>query len=188
MSTTIQELITDLKNKDDKVRGPAWQDAGKFGAVAVKPLVETMTDPDYEVARAAKRALWRVVRQAGRPPAKAEAEAVVAQFLPLLASGAAPVRRELLWMLSEIAGDEAVSPMAALLLDPEAREDARCALLRIPSGKVTAALKTAMSTAPEEFKPNLAEALRTRGEQIEGYPSQKRVPSKPTGVKMMGAN
>jgi hypothetical protein len=85
-------------------------------------------------------------------------------------------------MLSEISGDDAVAPIATLLADPEVREDARCALMRLPARKSTAALKSAFATAPEEFKYALAESLRQRGEAVKGYPSQKRVPSRATTV------
>jgi hypothetical protein len=85
-------------------------------------------------------------------------------------------------MLSEIAGDEAIEGMAALLTDQELREDARCSLTRLPGAKATAALKTALANAPEDFKPALAQSLRVRGLKVEGYPSQKLVPTKKTNV------
>jgi HEAT repeat protein len=123
------------------------------------------------------------VRRSGRPGAGNEAQAVVAQLIPLLARSATPVRREVLWMLSEIGGAEAVGPMAALLADRELKEDARQALLRLPGPAVTAALRSAMASAPEEFKYHLAEALRIRGETVAGYPSQKLKPTKQTTVQ-----
>ena len=95
----------------------------------------------------------------------------------------ATVRRAVLWMLSEIGGDRAVEPMAALLADEDAREDARAALMRLPGERATAALRGAFRTAPEPFKYALADALRKRGAQVEGYPSQRLVPSKQTTVQ-----
>lgn len=187
-SGAVDELIANVKNADDKVRGPAWQSAGQYGAPAVKPLADVMRDPDFEIARAAKRALWKIVRHAGRPGAAKEARAVSAQLIPLLTTGSAPVKREALWMLSEIAGDEAVAPMAALLSDTEVRDDARCALTRMPGGKATAALKKAMGSAPEDFKYALADSLRSRGEKVSGYPSRKLVPTKQTSVKAVAGS
>lgn len=149
---SVDDLIARIKNKDDKVRGPAWQTAEKYGAPAVKPLAAVMTEPEPEVARAAQRGLWKIVRYAGRPNAGAEAKAVVAELMPLLVQGANVVRREVVWMLSELAGDEAIPPMSALLSHPELREDARCALTRMPGAQVTAVLKKALASAPEEFK------------------------------------
>ena len=175
-----EDLIAAIKNPDDKIRGPAWQGAAAAGPAAIEPLATLMTDSDFEVARSAKRARWRKVRHAGRPGAASEAKAVVAKLLSLLKSAAEPVRREALWMLSEIGGDDVIAPMAALLTDPDAREDARCALMRFTSGKATGAFKSAFASAPEEFKPSLAESLRARGVKVEGYPSQKLVPSRQT--------
>jgi HEAT repeat protein len=180
---SLDEFIAKIKSTDDKVRGPAWQGAATCGAPAIKPLAEVMTDPNPEIARAAKRAIEVIVRHAGRPGAKKEAQAAEKELVPLLKNNAAPVRREALWMLSEIASDDAVAPMAALLSDPEVREDARCALVRIPGRKATAALKSAFAKGPEDdFKYALADALRIRGEKVEGYPSRKMVPVKPTSV------
>ena len=131
---SISDLVSRIRSKDDAVRGPAWQGAANAGATAIKPLSEAMMDQDFEIARAAKRALHRIVRHAGRPGAKTEAKAVVAELIGLLKSSHATIRTEAAWMLSEIAGDEAIGPMSALLLDPETREDGRCALMRLPGG------------------------------------------------------
>ena len=184
-NASVNELIASIRAQDDQVRAAAWQSAGPFGAPAVKSLAAVMTDPDREVARAAKRALWRIVRQAGRPGATKEANAVVAQLVPLLTTTSLPVRREVLWMLSEIGADEAVAPVAALLADQELREPARCALQHIPGPKATAALKQGLHTAPDEFKPALAVSLRIRGEKVDGYPSQKLVPTKQTSIQRL---
>jgi HEAT repeat protein len=172
------DLLRQIKSTDDAVRGPAWQNAGPAGAPAVQPLAATMSDPNFEIARCAKRALYKVVRHAGRPGAAKEALAVQAELLPLLKSEVVAVRREVLWMLSEIGTPEAVAPMATLLTDKEVREDARCALMRIPGRQATQALKTALAGAPEEFKFALADSLRKRGETVKGYPSQKLKPTR----------
>lgn len=178
----VEDLIHRLRSKNDSIRGPAWQRAESVGASAVKALAEVMVDPDFEFARAAKRALCRIVRHAGRPGADEEARTVVAELVPLLKSAHASVRRDAVWLLSEIAGNEAIEPMSALLSDPEAREDARCALMRFSSRKATSAFKAALLNVPEEFKAALAETLRQRGVKLKGYPSQKVVPSRKTEV------
>jgi HEAT repeat protein len=101
----------------------------------------------------------------------------------LAESHGAPVQREALWMVSEIGDDACVAPMAALLADTELREDARNAVERIPGGASLEALKAALASAPDDFKPNLAESLRRRGEEVAGPPSAKMTPVKPTEVK-----
>lgn len=181
--SAVADLVAKIKSTDDKVRGPAWQGAGPAGAPAVGPLAAVMTDADFEIARSAKRGIEKIVRYAGRPGADAERKAVEAELIKLLAHAIGVVRRHALWMLSEVGDNAAVEPMAALLTDAEVREDARCALQRVPGAKATAALKKAMGSAPEEFKYALAESLRARGEKVTGYPSRKLVPTKPTSVK-----
>jgi HEAT repeat protein len=141
-----------------------------------------MADGDFELARKAKRALYRVVRHAGLPAAARERRAVERELIRLLGSCPSSVRREVVWMLSEIGSPRAVGPMAALLADKELREDARCALTRHPARSAVTALKSAFAAAPEEFKYALAESLRARGEKVEGYPSRKLVPTARTTV------
>jgi HEAT repeat protein len=187
-NAAVQEWINRLRSKDDAIRGPAWQDAARFGAPAVKPLAEVLRDADFEVARAAKRALWRIVRHAGRPKASAEAAAVVGELTPLLAAGPAHLRREVLQMLSEIGGAEVVGDIAALLSHEELREDARQTLERIPGKASLAALKNALASAPEEFRYALAESLRARGEKSDTYPSGRRTPAKQTTVRPVAAD
>lgn len=132
-----------------------------------------------EVARAAKRGLWKIVRHVGRPGAAAEKNAVVAELLGLLDDTySTAVRREVLWMLSELAGDEAVAPVARYLTDQQLREDARMVLERIPGEQSLAALKTGLEAAPNDFKIHIAQSLRARGVRVPGLPCQKLVPSK----------
>jgi len=96
----VDELIAKIKDESAKVRTEAWLSAGKVGAPAVKPLAKVMTNENLEVARAAKRALWKIVRVAGRPGAEEEKKAVADELIPLLANDQpTSVRREVLWML-----------------------------------------------------------------------------------------
>jgi HEAT repeat protein len=176
---SLDELIAKIKSTDDKIRGPAWQSAAPYGAPAVKPLAALMTDPELEVARAAKRALWKIVRYAGRPGAGQEKSAVAAELLGLVKEQSAAVRREALWMLSEIGEEQAVASIAGLLNDRELHEDARAALERIPGSKSLAALRDGLKTAQEEFRPAIANSLRVRGMKVAEYPSQKLVPTRP---------
>jgi HEAT repeat protein len=179
-SNAVNDLIEKIKSPDDKVRGPAWQSAASCGPAAVKPLAEVaLNSPEMEVARAAKRALWKIVRQAGRPGADEERKAVEAELIPWLTTGEPNVRRDFVWMLSEIGGDPSVKPLAALLADKDLREDARAALQRIPGRQSLAALKSALETAPADYRPAIAVSLRVRGVKVKDYPDQKLVPTRP---------
>ncbi len=186
-AAAVGELIAKIKSQDEKVRTRAWLGAGQVGAAAVKPLAETMTDANREVALAARRALAQIVHDAGRPGAEEQKKAVIAELPPLLGDERpAAVRREVLWLISEIGGDESVGAVAALLTNSELREDARCVLQRIPGDKSLAALRAGLESLPADFRPAVAESLRARGVPVSGYPDQKLVPTKPTGVKPVG--
>jgi HEAT repeat protein len=183
-SDTVKGLIEGIRDSSAEVRTQTWLSAGETGAPAVIPLAEVMRDDNLEVARAAKRALWKIVRHAGRPGAVKEKRAVVKDLVLLLGNNhPVAVRREVLWMLSEIGGRNAIVPIARLTRNAELREDTRMALERIPTKRALQALKYRFKTAPEEFKPNMAQSLRKRGVEVEGYPCQKLVPKKKTYIK-----
>ncbi len=180
----VDELIAGIKSDSAEKRTETWQSAGETGAPAVKPLAEVMTDDDLEVARAAKRALWKIVRHAGRPKANKEKWAVEKELTRLLGrKQPLAVRREVLWMLSEIGARVSIKPIAGLMRNKNLREDARMALERIPGKRAVTTLKAAFEKAPEDFKPNIAQSLRKRGEEVDGYPCQTLVPTKKTDVK-----
>jgi HEAT repeat protein len=176
---SAEDLVQRIQNGDDAVSGAAWQSAETFGAQAVRPLAGLLTHPDFEISRKARRALYRIVHHAGRPGAAHESSAAQVELVSLLGSPTPEVRRQVVWMLSEIAGPDALAPMAALLSDPEVREDARCAVQRVPGKRVSAVLWSAFKQAPEDFKFALADALRQRGEKVKGYPTRKLVPTRP---------
>jgi HEAT repeat protein len=182
-SAAVDKLVSELQSQDEAVRGAAWQGAATLGAPAVKPLATLMAHGDFEIARSAKRALWRIVRLAGRPNADKKRKAVQAELVALLDSAPLSVRREAVWMLSEIGDSSTVEDIAKLLSEAEAREDARGALERIPGPQATRVLQQAMQTAPEDFRFALANSLRVRGREIKGYPSQKLLASRQTSVK-----
>jgi HEAT repeat protein len=180
----VDELIVKLKGKDDKARAGALLNAGEIGAPAVKPLAKLIADKDVEVSRAGKRALWKIVRHAGRPRTRDERRAVEAEMIELLTDNQpTSVRREVLWMLSEICGRTSIKPIAALLSNKELREDARMVLQRIPGKQSVAALKKGLKAAPEDFKLNIAQSLRKRGVNVPGLACVKLVPTKKTNVK-----
>ena len=184
---SVDALLAAIKGADEKARGAAWQGAGPCGAPAIQPLAAVMVDADFEIARSAMRAVWKIVRHAGRPGAQEERIAVIRALSPLLDDEQpVVVRREVLWMLSEIAGERAVPRVAALLAHAELREDARTVLVRLPGQEAVQALQAALASAPAEFKPALADALRARGVDTPGVPSLRLKPVKQTNVKPIG--
>jgi HEAT repeat protein len=177
----LEELVKDIQSHDPETRTAAWQQAGTIGAPAVKPLAELYRAKDMEVRRAAKRGLEKIVRTKGSPgdePAKA---AVIQALLGLLDDGQpVALRRDILWLLSEIAGAESVESISALLRHDALREDARMVLERIPGDASLAALRHALGRVSEDFRLNIAQSLRARGESVslKKYPCQKLVPTK----------
>lgn len=174
-----EDLVARIRGGDVLTRSQAWQSAGALGAPAVGPLARLLGEPDGEVARAARRGLENIVRRAGAPGADVMRGAVIRELIAALAAveGAA-ARREILWLLSEIGGDEAVLPIAAFLGDATLREDARMALERIPGPASLGALRASLESVPESFRSSVGHSLRARGETVDPicYPNCKLVP------------
>jgi HEAT repeat protein len=183
----VRQLVTVIKGDDPDARAEAWMGSAAIGAAAVEPLAAVMAEEEsgQEARLAAKRALWRIVRHVGGPEAESRAKSQVISKLHglLVPEQLMAVRREALAMLSEIGGRNSAGPIAALLSDPDAREDARMALERIPGTGAVKALKSALEEAPDDFKPAIAQSLRARGQKVKGLPCQKLVPTKQTDVK-----
>ena len=187
---TLDTLIAKIKDKDEKVRTAAWQGAGKVGPDAFKPLATVATEGELEVSRAANRAMWQIVRYTGRPGAETEKKASVEALLELVQNDQLPVqlRRDIVWMLSEIVEDADIDPSGAARFfeNPDLREDVRAGLQRIGGPNSIAALKAGLESAPEDFKPNIACGLRALGVDVPGVPCLKLKPTKKTSVKPVG--
>lgn len=182
----VEEFLLEIQSADEAVQSAACDRAPSYGAAALDPLGRLLRSPDFELARRSKRAMYRIIRHAGRPGADRETKAAEKALLGLLQDSPAAVRSDVIWMLSEIGAEASVQPLAALLSDKDVREDARCALTRLPVRIATAALQRAFRAGPEDFKHALAESLRQRGVRVEGYPSRKMVPTARTAVSELG--
>jgi HEAT repeat protein len=190
LDVALTGMLSDLQASDAHVRTLAWQGAGKHGAAAVKPLAAIAADAETEARRAAKLALWRVARNVVRPGADDnQRRAVMRELTALLKKNVSvPVRVEVLRMLSETGGSESVSAIAELLSHHELRDEARMALEGIPDPASVTALRDALASAGEDFKPNLAQSLRARGVEVPGHSCQKLVPNRQTMVKPFTAD
>jgi hypothetical protein len=130
-----------------------------------------------ELGKAAKRGLWKLVRHACRPDAPEARRAVLQELMGLVReSRSLTVRRDGLWMLVEVGGDEAVDTIAEMLDHEELRDEARQALERIPGERSLAVLQKALATTPEEFRIRVAQSVRARGVEAPGLPGQRLVP------------
>jgi hypothetical protein len=177
-------LIRDIQSKDAKTRAAARDGAGPVGAAAVTGLAAVAGHDDFEIARAAGRAIQNIVYHAGRPGAEAEAEAVAAELVQLLGEDQPlQFRRDVLWMIWQIAGEEAVSPVAELLSHPKLAEDARMALERLPGDQATQVLQQAFQGAAEADRPAFAYSLQVRGVSTPEVPDLRLKPTEPTSVQ-----
>ncbi len=152
----------------------------------VQALLAGMCRDDAAAAAADKRELLRAVRRAGRPGGQDDRSQILAELnQALIQDYPLTVRREILWMLSEIGGDESVGRIAESLRHQELRDDARMALERIPGSKSLAALEAELAAATDDFKANIAQSLRRRGVKVAAPPCPKLVPTRETAVKSL---
>lgn len=143
---------------------------------------------DVEESRRAGRELSAIAHECGQSGKSRWRRWVSDALLAELGTTAATqARRQLIWMVSEVSGDEAVAPLAALLLDEEFRDDARMALERIPGDRSLKALDAALGKVPVPFRRALAVSLRARGHAVAGLPSHKLRPSRETRVQVKAA-
>jgi len=172
-SPAVIQLVAAIRTPDDAVRGPAWQNAGQFGAEAVQPLISLMADRQLETARCAHRALWKIVHATGHPDRAESARKIGKALVAALPQSSPDIARELIWMLSKIDDDPSVPARAARRVDPALRKDTRCAQTRLPSKRSLAVLRHTRPIVPEVFNFTLAESLRLRGVNAPAYPSKK---------------
>lgn len=155
--------------------------------ITIEELAAMIAEDDDEIMRAGKRQLWDLVHKVGRPGNGEQQNAVKRALLKLMTpEQPAVVKREVIWMLSEIGADCCVAPMADLLSDAELREDARMALQRLPGDKSLEALEDGLRAAPDDFKTNIAQSLRARGVNVPGLPCEKLEPMRETTVQPVG--
>lgn len=187
---TLEMLVEQIQSGDDNIRAAARDNAGQVGAAAIAPLAKIASDSDpekFEIARAANRAMQNVVYHAGRPGASDEAKAVSAELIELVnAEPPLQFRRDVMWMVWQIAGPGAVAPVAALLGNPDLRDDARMCLEGLPAAEAVDALRAGLKAAPDDFKPAMAHSLRKRGVETPGVPDLRLVPTKQTSVTPVG--
>ncbi|MCU0961276.1 MAG: hypothetical protein MUF48_14360 [Pirellulaceae bacterium] len=176
---TLELLIRNIQSDDDAVRAAARDRAAEVGAAAIGPLAALAASDRLEVARAAGRAMQNIVYHAGRPGAAAEADTVTRELIQLIsAEPPLQLRRDVLWMTWQIAGAEAVAPVAQLLHHPELGADARMCLEGLPVPEAVAALQAALAVTPAAQRPALAHSLRKRGVAVPDVPDLRLVPAK----------
>lgn len=183
------DFLLRLQKADENERLKVLDECVNYGASIVKPLAETIEKANFEVARMAKRCLWKIVRYSGKPGNDQTRKAVCEELTDILQdkkSMSVNLKREIIWMLSEVGDDNSIPVISEFLKDRDLRDDARCALQRIPSDKALEAIKKAFQDSNDEFKFALADSLRARGFEIKDPPSRKLIPTKQTNVGKKG--
>jgi len=109
-----------------------WETAATPRAQAVPLLPRCSAARTPKSSRAAKRALERIRPRSRQTRAECRRTEVVTHFLPFLREGTSCPCGASHVAVSELADDEAVPPVAAMLGDPQLQEDARMVLERLP--------------------------------------------------------
>lgn len=159
----VASLLADIRHGDNAARQSAAVRAALVGTAAIVPLGLARGDGDLGAAKAASEAIQRIVHNASRPGAAEERQAAARQLVALTdARHPREVRADALRLLGIVGGPTEVVAIADLLHVPALREDARMALERIPAPSAEAALRNAARTVPADYRPAIAQSLRSR--------------------------
>ncbi len=165
-----QKFISDLQSGSADVRFAAWRAAGEVSPAVIPQVGKLASSPAPGIAKAAREALTTLTHAVGKDPAAPNRAGVVKGLLELTGPAyALDVRAHALRLLSGIAADDAIPPIAKLLASPELREEAIYCLERIPAAAAIAAIAAAYAGAKDEFKPRILAALGHR-RAAEGLP------------------
>jgi HEAT repeat protein len=158
----VGALVAQIQSRDEAQRMAAVDAIAQAGAAALAPLFGLLEGENHDADICARQTIQKIVYRASAPGA-AERGAVAAALAEVAASpGRLGVRRYALQMVSFVGRDEVVPTLARLLGDPEMREMARWALVRIPGDTATSALAGAVASAAGEVKVGLINALGAR--------------------------
>lgn len=154
VAADIDGLIIDLAGKDEKKRAVARQLLPREGLPAVAELLPLLRNDDAAVwwpAHAVLRDIFNALVTPGHSAERAEA---TTQTLALLATEErADVKIRAMRLLPIIVGRGTdLSPLAALLGDPDLRERARQTLGEIGTPEACKALAAALDTADPDFQ------------------------------------
>lgn len=157
------KIVADLESADANVRFAAWRSAGDATPGAIPRIAKLAASPNPGVAKAAREALTTLTHAVGKDPGDPKRAGVVKELLGIATgSGDLGVRVHAIRLLSGIAGEDSVPPIARLLAVPELREEAVFAIERIPGAASDKALMASYGSAPDDFKPRILAALGHR--------------------------
>ncbi|HEY3282365.1 MAG TPA: HEAT repeat domain-containing protein [Armatimonadota bacterium] len=159
----LEGTVSGLREGDSAKRNAAIASAADLGAAGIGPVGDLVGSTDPKASRAAHAALEAIVHKSTRQGARSEARMVASELAKLLtASHPLKTRAEAAHLLGMVGGAPVVPALAAQLSDPALREEARLALERIPDKSAGTALRSALKTAPADFRPALEQSLAHR--------------------------
>ncbi|HYW48049.1 MAG TPA: HEAT repeat domain-containing protein [Bryobacteraceae bacterium] len=157
-----QKFLADIQSDSADTRFAAWRQAGE-ASPAVIPQLGKLAAGQTGVGKASREALTTMVHSVGKDPASANRAGVVRGLIAI--SGPdypLPVRVHALRLLSDIAAEDSVPPIAKWIGAAELREEVVYCLERIPGEASNKALMAAYKDAPDDFKPRILAALGHR--------------------------
>lgn len=161
----VAELVNRIRNGDMETKLAALAEAANVGPAAIVPLAEVMAGDDKVAMRGAQEAIRRIAWASGHDSSSARKAS--AELVRLIGSDRPrSVRSDAMMLLRCVGGAEAVNPLAAQLSDSELGEEARMALERIPHKSAEAALRKALSMAPESAKGAIQQSLRHKARSM----------------------
>ena len=162
-------FLDGIRSPDHGVRMKARLSAPGHGASAVAELGKILVGPDREPSITASHALTLIVHHAGRPDAEKERGPVLRELGKLVeGSSNSYLRREALWLMGFIGGDEGSVKVAEKCLwdeDEHVAEIARLVLERMPGRFAHHAVMAAIGKADEELRADLLFTLAKRGDR-----------------------
>jgi hypothetical protein len=159
----VAGLLADIRHGDTATRQFAAERAALAGTTAIAPLGVVCAGTDPGAAKAAWEAVQRIAHNAARPGAAEERQSAARRLLALTAAEyPRQLRAGSLRLLGMVGGPAEVAAISDLLHVPSLREDARMALERIPGPAAETALRNAARTVPADYRPALAQSLRSR--------------------------
>ncbi|HSW46397.1 MAG TPA: HEAT repeat domain-containing protein [Phycisphaerae bacterium] len=152
----IKALATD----DAKARQAAVREFVEIGAPAIPALVAELDRNDPATVQPAGRALLAMVSRGTSEKLRKElSERLVAE---LAGKRRVETRRHICGLLGLVGDSECVDALYRLLMDAEVREDARQALVRIPSRSAGDALVAGLQITEGDFRVALVDAIAER--------------------------
>lgn len=174
MAEDAAAFLATMDNASATLRYPAWTTAEKYGPSVIVPLGEKMEAADRSKSQDLKRAIERIVHQAGQPGADAERKAVAAELVKLLVPDrSAKVKNEILDLLGYIADESNLSTIEPLLADEAVRVEACRAIQRIPGRAATECLEKSLEKSQGDFTIALLGALGQRKDKSAGPALEK---------------